>query len=190
MDQRTRSHIVATEPCELRTARLVLRPFRREDVDAVFAFQSDEMWQRFLHFSNTPYTQDNAERFVQRRLEKPWTEQPHWGIDHEGELVGDVLLVRHPEDAIAELGYSVAPEWRSHGFATEAASAVLDYGFGVCQLVKLHGEAAVENVASCRVMEALGMVREGVLRHKLALREGRSDSAYYGMLREEWEIRR
>ena len=124
---------------ELKTERLLLRPYRLEDVDDVYAYAKDPGWDWFLvPGSPQPYTRRNAEESVARRL-------------------------------------------------TEAATAIVDWGFRELGLAKVYGNSDLRHVASWRVMEKIGMTREGVLRSHRRAREGRSDRVYYGILREDWE---
>jgi len=69
----------------------------------------------------------------------------------------------------------------------EAAKAVIQWGFGERGLAKIWAKADPRNRRSWRVMEKLGMTREGLLRGHLKVRGERVDDVYYGILREEWE---
>jgi ribosomal-protein-alanine N-acetyltransferase len=90
---------------------------------------------------------------------------------------------------IAEMGYAIARKHWGNGYATEAARAVVDWAFETFCVAKVSSEANVDNKRSWRVMERIGMTREGVLRSEAP--DGRDpnkrqDVAYYGILREEW----
>jgi RimJ/RimL family protein N-acetyltransferase len=76
------------------------------------------------------------------------------------------------------------------GVAPEAARALIDWGFETFNLAKIWASADLRNERSWRVMEKLGMRREGVLRSHVAGRDGRHDDVHYGVLREEWEAMR
>ena len=81
-------------------------------------------------------------------------------------------------------------EW-GRGYATEAASALRDWGFEACALEKLAARLDPRNVASRRVAEKLGMRIEGTLRGERPDRDGgRADELVFGLLRSEWEPRR
>ena len=70
---------------------------------------------------------------------------------------------------------------------TEAAGAVVDWGFDEFKLEKVYSWADVENIGSWRVMEKIGMTREGTLRSQGVNRGVRQDYHYYGILRREWK---
>ena len=72
----------------------------------------------------------------------------------------------------------------------EAAQAVIDWGFPHYGVAKIYAVADLRNTQSHRVMEKVGMTREGVLRSHSKARTGeRASDVYCGILREEWERR-
>ena len=171
-------------PPELRTNRLLLRPFRSDDVDDVFAYASDPEWGRHLPVPR-PYTFRDAETFVAGATVPDPRQRMQWAIVHEGRVSGGIeLRFRDPDSA--EIGYSLARPLWGRGLATEAASAVLGYGFGEPGLARIWAAADVRNVASWRVMEKLGMRREGLLRSRRVMHGERVDDVLYALLREEW----
>ena len=84
------------------------------------------------------------------------------------------------------MGYLLGIRWWGQGIATEAARAVVDWGFGRFNLHKVYARAHVCNRRSWRVMEKLGMTREGVLRGHWKMREDHVDLIYYGIFRRDW----
>ncbi|MYL06055.1 MAG: GNAT family N-acetyltransferase [Gemmatimonadales bacterium] len=85
------------------------------------------------------------------------------------------------------MGYSLARKHWGRGLTAEAARAVVDWGFRERGLAKVYAYADARNAQSLRVMEKLGMTREGTLRSHRTLRGERVDDVYYGLLRVEWE---
>jgi RimJ/RimL family protein N-acetyltransferase len=108
-----------------------------------------------------------------------------------GHLVGVVGLVMDgdPEQQRGELGYWIGTPYWNKGFATEAARAVVDFGFARRHLHRLAAGHFAVNPASGRVMEKLGMTREGVLRSHLCRFGEFHDVVCYALLRDEWEER-
>lgn len=82
----------------------------------------------------------------------------------------------------AEVWYKIAPEYWNRGFATEALAAVIDYAFGELKLHRVHAGCAVANVGSIKVLEKVGMIREGRGRQILPLKSGWSDNFEYSIL--------
>ena len=171
-------------PPELRTDRLLLRPYRMADVDDVFATASDPEWGRYIQVP-APYTPRDAEEFVARVVLTDPADNLRWAVVHEGRVVGNVDLTPGPE-GVAELGYALARPLWGQGLVTEAARAVLAHGFEAMSLVRIFAYAVPANAASLRVLEKLGMKREGLLRSHRQIRGEYVDDAFYSLLRDEW----
>jgi len=174
----------AAGPPELRTPRLLLRPFQMADVGDVFANASEPEWGRYIQVP-APYTPRHAEEFVARLVLTEPEDNLRWALVHDGRVAGNVDLTPGPA-GVAELGFAIARPLWGQGLVTEAATAVLAYGFGSLSLVRIFGYAVSANAASVRVMEKLGMKREGVLRRHRLIRGEYVDDAFYSILREEW----
>ena len=179
-----------TTPAELKTERLLLRPFRLSDIDAVLEYASDPLWAEYLlDVVPQPYTRRNAEEFIAGRMIAPSTEFS-WAIVLGGTGIGGIVLRVDLTHETGGIGYSLARSYWGRGLMTEACRAVINWGFGERGLQRVWSRADIRNQRSWRVMERLGMVREGVLRsHYKDQRPGypRIDHVYYGLLRQEWE---
>ena len=175
---------------QLTTARLTLRPFGPGDVDDVFEYARDPEWAEYLlDVVPQPYTRRNAEEFIAGRMLAPGTEFS-WAIVLNGTGIGSIALRVDLKHEVGDIGYALAKSHWGRGFMTEAARAVIDWGFGQRGLQRMWSHADTRNQQSCRVLERLGMVREGVLRsHEKDPRPDypRIDHVYYGLLRSEWE---
>ena len=179
-----------TEPIEMRTERLLMRPFRLTDVDDVYAYASDPQWGRFLPLP-VPYLLKDAEEFVARSVLRP-RDTPMFAIVLDGVVVGGIEAEVDAVNKIAEVHYAISRMHWGKGLMVEAATAVIDWAFSEFELVKVGARADLENRQSWRVMEKLGMTREGVLRSAKASDADpnrREDTVHYGVLREEWEKR-
>ena len=103
--------------------------------------------------------------------------------------VGDITLRVDSKHESGEFGYSLAKAHWGRGLMAEAARAVFDWGFAERGLHRISSNADVRNRRSWRVMEKLGMRREGLFRsHRKDPRPGypRIDTVHYSLLREEW----
>ena len=179
-----------TLPEVIDTARLRLRSWELEDVDDVLAYAQDPEWSRFLRFLPQPYGRADAEQFLARQRALDRETHPAWAMVLEGRVVGGINLRISLEHRLAELGYSLARAQWNRGYVTEAASAVVDAAFETYpELNRVRAMADARNTASQRVMEKLGMSREGVLRQNRVERGEAIDEAWYGILRAEWESR-
>ena len=102
-------------------------------------------------------------------------------------MIGGLNVRMRSEHRLGEMGYSIARQHWGQGFCTEAARAVLDAAFESCPgLNRVRAMADDENAASQRVMEKLGMTKEGVLRQNRVERDEVIDEAWWGVLRSEW----
>ena len=175
---------MSAEKVELRTERLLLRVFTLEDVDDVLDYGSDPEWARF---NPRPYTRRDAEDVVAGAVLTAWDKKPMFAVELDGRVVGYVELEVNPIRTVAELGYDIARSHWGKGLAAEAARAVVDWGFRELGLAKVAAFANIRNRQSWRVMEKLGMTREGVFRGGWRHRGQLSDSVAYGVLREDWQ---
>jgi RimJ/RimL family protein N-acetyltransferase len=108
-------------------------------------------------------------------------------IVHPGAFIGWCSLNRwNPDYRSASLGYCFGDAAWGHGYATEAARALLRWAFDTLDLNRVQAETDTRNVASARVLEKLGFVREGTLREDCVVNGEVSDSWVYGLLRREW----
>jgi ribosomal-protein-alanine N-acetyltransferase len=175
------------------TERLLLRELRASDAQAVASGAGDRRVARQLIAVPSPYPVTLARRWIASRID--W-----WGagrgltlaITRHARpelLLGTVSLRRFARDRRAELGYwIIASEW-GQGITTEAASAVVDFGFDELGLARIYAQVFAANAASARVLDKLGMVHEGIKRQHV--RKGRTlvDVMIYGLLRDEWARR-
>ena len=172
-------------PLVIETPRLVLRPHRLEDAEAVFAFAADPEWSRFLPIAQ-PYERRHADEFIAKQILLDRAVHPSWAIVLAGEVVGGINLRLDPPHRAAEIGYSTARRVWGRGVATEAAGAVLAAAFRcIPELNRVGARADTRNGASQRVMEKVGMKREGVLRQKRVSHGEVVDEVWYAVLRGE-----
>ena len=176
---------------QLRTERLLLREFTADDWPAILAYQQDPQYLRFSAW--TERTEADAQAFVQRFVNWQWEEprsriQLAIAIAASGELIGNVGLRRPAAEAlVAEIGFELSALHWGLGYATEAASALLRFGFGELALHRISAHCVAENAASARVLEKLGMTLEGRLRESEFLKEHWWDVLLFGVLASEWQ---
>ncbi|CAI9392595.1 GNAT family N-acetyltransferase [Microbacterium sp. T2.11-28] len=170
-------------PVTLHTDRLELSVPTAGDVDAIFAACQDPEVQRYTTVP-TPYRRAHAEGFVEKAA--AWWDagtETTWAVRRDGMLSGMVGLHRLGRGD-GELGYWMAPDARGRGFLTEAARAVVDWGFSPAEgerglgLARIEWRAVAGNIASARAARALGFRYEGLLRQALLHSSGRRDDAW------------
>jgi len=168
----------------LRTERLVLREPAPADAPAVLVFRGDPRVQRF----NDEPLRDvaAAEAFIEfLRANSAADARRHWAITVNDEVVGLIgLHTWQHHHRRAELGYDMAVPYWGQGIASEAARAVIGYGFTTMKLHRIQAHTIADNHRSVRLLERLGFRREGTLR-QYSLEDDLTfhDSAVYGLLR-------
>jgi RimJ/RimL family protein N-acetyltransferase/(2Fe-2S) ferredoxin len=173
----------------LETARLTLRPFGPGDVPEVTRLLEDgEIASTTLSIPH-PYDESIAQAWIGGHG-PGWRrgEQATFAAMHRasGTMAGAVGLAVKACEEEAELGYWVAPSFRGTGIATEAARAVLDFGFGELGLRRIHAHHFTRNPASGRVLLKAGMRHEGGLRRHVRKGDVWEDVEVYGVMREEF----
>ncbi|WP_254185305.1 GNAT family N-acetyltransferase [Nocardioides panacis] len=174
----------------LHTDRLRLRPFTTEDADALFALHSSASVLRY--WNSPPWTEPaRADRFLVacRQMAEDGS-GARLALDRvsDATFLGWCSLTRwNPDYHSAAMGYCLEEAAWGHGYATEAARAVLQWAFDTLDLNRVQAEADTRNAASARVLEKLGFVREGTLREDCVVNGDVSDSWVYGLLRRQWQ---
>ena len=173
-----------TAPQELRTARLLLRSLERSDIpDLVRLAGAREVAATTINIPH-PYTASDAEGFIAHaETEAAAGRSAVFAviIASGRELCGAVGLTITPASHRAELGYWIGVPYWSRGFATEAASAALQFGFDTLGLRKIHASHFAGNVASQRVLEKIGMRHEGCFHAHVLKWDQEIDLENYGM---------
>lgn len=179
---------------ELRTERLILREFHHEDWQVVHTYQNTPRY--LLYYPWHQRSEDDVRAFVQHLID--WQDAvPRIKfqlaiapLDAGGalrDLIGNCgIRMYHPDATEADLGYEIAPDHWGQGYATEAAAAMVEFGFGGLGLHRIWAECIASNRASARVLEKLGMQQEGRLREKRWMKGRWWDVLIYGILASEW----
>ena len=178
---------------EIETKRLILREFTMDDWPEVLAYQSDPRYQRF--YPLTERTPEEAQEFVQMFLDQQ-QEQPRRKyqlaaiLKTSTKLIGNCgLRMKTADTHQADIGYEFSPEHWGKGYTTEAAQAMVQFGFTTFHLHRIWSWCISENRGSARVLEKLGMQLEGRLRENEYFKDRWWDTLIYGMLASDWEER-
>ena len=172
----------------LTTQRLLLRPFTLDDAPEVSRLVGDRRIADTTLNIPHPYDESMAVGWIGTHAEAAeGGDSVTLAItERDGGLVGAIALAIARAHQRAELGYWIAvPHW-GRGYATEAASAMVDYAFGTLGLRRVVAHCLTRNVGSARVLEKVGMQREGTLRAHVIKWDVPEDVALYAILRDEW----
>ncbi len=123
-------------------------------------------------------------------LDPRFAGRARWIVEAKGQPVGTIsLTVESHEHGLGTVGYGIGEHHRGNGYAVAAVRALLPLAFSPdgIDLWRLEAVAAVENVASRRVLERCSFQFEGIARKYLVIGSLRVDHARYALLRDEWE---
>ncbi len=177
----------------LETSRLILREYATGDFAAVHVYASDPEVTRWTVFG--PNTEDDTRSFLQQarafRAERPRRIfDLAVTLSDDGRLIGGCGLRRTDVAGEAFIGYVLRRDAWGRGYATEAARTLLTFGFEGLGLRRIFADCHPTNAASWRVMEKLGMRREGHFREAKLVKGEWWDTYVYAMLAREWRAAR
>jgi len=172
------------------TERLLIRPWRHEDAARLLDIQSRLEVVKWLGDGEPVLMQDldEAHARIERYAERSVPPLGMWAVERRAEegaagvVVGTVLLLTLPDDehGEVEIGWHLHPDSWGHGYATEAAAAVLEHGFAA-GLPEIIAVSHTDNHASQAVMRRLGMEDRGIVEKWYA-----GPSACFTITAEQW----
>ena len=175
----------------IETHRLILRPFQLSDAPAQHALVNDREIAANTRSIEFPYPEGAAVKWIEQHP-KMWLDGKSAifaiCLKENDQLAGAIGLEISQRDENAELGYWVGKKYWNQGIATEAAGAVVRFGFETLALQKIHAHHMTRNPASGRIMEKIGMVQEGLLKSHVKKWGTFEDVAFYGILKSDFEL--
>ena len=173
------------------TKRLTLREFRKADFNAIHAYASDQEVSIYLPWG--PNSELDTENYIENIISYQLN-NPRKDYEIAIELKESSLLIGacaiHISDPLTRegfIGYCYNKQYLGNGYASEAAKAIIEYGFENLNLHRIYATCDPNNVGSSKVLEKIGMKREGHLReHKLQRGKWR-DSFLYSILEHEFD---
>lgn len=180
---------MAEQPCLL-TERLLLRPFALADAPDVQRLAGEREISAYITTIPHPYPDGLAEQWIgTHREDFEQGKGATWAVTLRdgGTLIGAIGLTIHREDERAEMGYWIGRPCWGQGYCTEAARAVLHYGFTALGLNRIYAMHMRPNVASGRVMQKVGMRYEGRLRQHVLKWGVFEDLEVYSILKDEYQ---
>jgi len=174
----------------LMTERLLLRELALDDWSALHEVESRPEVARYQSFE--PRTVAESRAYVAQSYNGA-KQDPRETYDLAVILTSDDRLIGRcglgitdPGQIEAMLWYTMHPSYWGRGYATEAARAIVDFGFRELRLHRIWADCDPANDASIRVLEKLGMRREGHLRENAWIKGAWVDSLIYAILDQEW----
>ena len=173
----------------IETERLLLRKITLNDANDMFDYASDPQVSEYTTWSTHSSIED-SKNFL-RSLNKMYKKRElvDWGIVHKAEqkFIGTCGYVGWSmTNSRAEIGYALSRKYWNQGYTSEAVNAIIEFGFREMMLNRIEAKCKVNNIASARVMEKVGMQLEGILRQQLFVKDQYWDLKIYSILRDDF----
>lgn len=166
---------------ELVYKQILLRKFRPEDAKELYNGYVNQ--KEFLFYANKKPVTLEEENLMLRDLCKNYNETNYYNwvitLKETGEIVGSINLKPNLKNDSVLVSYAIDNRHTGKGYATSAVKAVKDYAFEVLKSHRFEGGCATENIASKRVLEKSGLLKEGILKDYAKLSDGYHDMFWF-----------
>ena len=173
------------------TKRLTLRPIQIGDEEAIHEYAGDPGLTMMYFLPNDTFEETAA--FVKENAAE-WHSEDQTNFEFvillDGRIIGgcDCDLGHSTDRSYATLGWIINREYRNRGYASEAASAVMDFAFENLKIDRIYAQCDINNPASFAVMRKIGMKCINDKGTRTYPRTGQTSGEYTCMItREEWE---
>ncbi|MDP7322241.1 MAG: GNAT family N-acetyltransferase [Bacteriovoracaceae bacterium] len=174
----------------IKTSRLILKPFQIDDSKSVHLLADDIKIASTTGTIPHPYKLSDAESWINTHVDN-WQKKNSLTLsvclNEKNKIIGAIELILKLQHKRAELAYWIGFPFWNRGYCTEASKAIVSYGFNQLDLRKITAHHMLSNPASGKVMEKLGMKREGVFEQHFIRFGEFQDMAAYGVLRENFK---
>ncbi|KYG28119.1 GNAT family N-acetyltransferase [Alkalihalobacillus trypoxylicola] len=167
----------------IKTKRLMIGQFENKDWKAVYEYTSDKNTMKYI--PEGVFTESESKEFVDKNRDVHAEKFPVFLVE-ENLLIGHIVFCKYFGDHTYEIGWVFNRKFQNKGYASEAAKAVIDYGFNQKGLHRIIATCQPENTPSYKVMEKVGMRREGYFKKCIPNGTEWWDEYYYAILQEEW----
>jgi ribosomal-protein-alanine N-acetyltransferase len=179
-------------PTTLSTERLALRWLTPDDAPAQFALFSDPEVMRY--WSSAAWTDIGQARAAIEQVLAEYRDHSSLRfaivLRSSGEMIGNIRLYDFvDQNRRCDIGYALARQHWGNGYLAEAMTAVLDYAFAELNLIRVEADIDPRNDASARLLERMAFQKEGMMRERWIVGGEICDTAFYGLLKREWETR-
>lgn len=173
----------------LETERIRLREIQKEDAFRIFSYFSSDEVTRY-YGQDSFHKIEDAEKLIDL-FHDNYSEKRgiRWGIECKktNELIGTIgFHLWSPRHKRAEIGYDLHPDNWGYGYAQEAVTEILSYGFNVMDLTRIGAVVFLENDASNKLLLKLGFEREGILKSYMYQDGVAYDTYIYSLIRKNY----
>lgn len=175
-----------------KTESLIIRELKEADIQEVHAYASDPDVTKYVPFG--PNTLKESEEFVRMCIEYQYQEDR---VDfelavierHDNKLIGACgIHISDKQNREGWIGYVLNKEYWGKGYGTDIAKILLNFGFNQLKLHRIYATCDPENLGSEKIMQKIGMKKEGLMRKNMWTKGSWRDSLLYAILEEEFQI--
>lgn len=174
----------------LETERLILRNLEPQDFDSVHAYASEPEVVKYMEWG--PNTESDTRNFLNESIalnsKNPRLDYELAMILKEGNILvgGGGIHVSNRENNEGWIGYCYNKNYWGKGFATEAAQALVKFGFEELQLNRIFATTAPGNQGSQNVLKKVGMKHEGCMRQHKLVRGKYRDTELFAVIKTDY----
>jgi RimJ/RimL family protein N-acetyltransferase len=168
----------------IKTKRLLIRKFKFKDWQAVYEYTSEVNVMKYI--PEGVFTKEDVKEFINKNIGDTAEKFAVVLID-ENIVIGHIVFLKYFGEHTYEIGWEFNPKYYNRGYTSEAAQAILKFGFEKMKLHRIIATCQPENIPSYRVMEKIGMRREGYFKKCIPKGNEWWDEYYYAILEEEWK---
>lgn len=168
---------------KIETEKLILRPIEMNDTERLNELCNDKAIASNNVRMPYPKTLEDTKSFIEEYSAYDIKKGAIFSIilKETNEIIGAIGLICEPEHERGEMGYWIGKDYWGKGYCSEAAKAVLDFGFKTLNLHRVFAWCMKENEASRKVLQKIGMQYEGCLKGHVKKDGVFKDMVYYGM---------
>ena len=177
----------------LESERIFLQEIEEKDWRDVHKYASQTIVCQYQPWG--PNTEEESKSFVMQIIEdaklKPRSRFVFAVFDKENnEMIGSgEFNLRDLSNKVGEIAYIINPDFWGKGIATEVANVLIEFGFKILHLHRIYATCDPRNIGSIKVLEKIGMTKEGRMREDLLIKDGWRDSLLYSILEQEFSTR-
>ncbi len=172
------------EQVNIETERLIIRKFTLDDWQFVYEYTSDINVMKYM--PEDIFSEKDSKAFVIKNSSENAMHFPVL-LKNDQTLIGHIAFHKYFGEHTYEIGWVFNPKYYNKGYASEAAHSILKYGFETMKLHRIIATCHPDNIPSYRVMEKIGMRREGFFKKCIPKGNEWWDEYYYALLDEEWK---
>lgn len=172
----------------IETERLILSRLEEKDIPFIVEFLQHRIYSDLTSNIPYPYTENDAKFWLKMSKEAFDSKTGFtFGIRNKEEQLIGAIGLHDREDDKAELGYWIAIPYWNKGYVTEAARAVINFGFKDLEINKIYATHFLHNPASGKIMEKIGMEQEALLKQHVKKDGEYYDLAMYSIFKDSFE---